>query len=598
MSIKRLLPWLVCLALSLGVAGLRLGPVLWQPDAYLLGGWGHPDNIGNHWLLVWVAEQLSAGQSIIHNTDYYAPIGDYPWLAGNGSEGFLYWPLHRLFGWPVAILPLVLGYFIGLGLGGYFLACVLGVGRWSAVFCSSAIVSSGFWVREINAGRFSQLDGVWLIWSLALFIGLFTESRSRFWVLLCGVCIGLTGVFYWYYAYFFVLMASIVVLTAWLLKVSIPWRQIGLAAVVSWIVITPLAWIYWQHWSLVPGTDETTFPSADAFADALNLTGSWLSPFGRTAGAVQALPTWILMGFGGMVGWRSRKSDHLRMWGVSSICLMSLFFLLLSAGPKLPLFELVYGWNDALRRFWWPSRHLLVWTVGCALLAGFGLDYVLDRWDNRWRVVIAILASISVPASLWLQGDRPFHANHTPLEYPLAEYQPIKELTGDVILMPPLNPKVANTQLPLLFQLTHQKRLLTGHGMWVDRVRPREWDQQIANHRLLNLLSKFELGSEAQTISVTGEDMESFRALGIDLVILDAKVFPRPMMGLVPHLANIYTQLFGEPIHRGDQLRVWSTSTWTAVPTLTIPAWSPSSSLTFGDGRHRMPYPVVGRGIK
>ena len=121
---------------------------------------------------------------------------------------------------------------------------------------------------------------------------------------------------------------------------------------------------------------------------------------------------------------------------------------------------------------------------------------------------------------------------------------------------------------------------------------------RVANNRLLNLLSKFELGSEAQTVSVTGEDMERFRDLGIDLVVLDAKVFPRPMIGLVPHLAKIYTQLFGEPIHRGDQLRVWSTSTWTAVPTLTIPAWSPSSSLTFGDGRHRMPYPVVGRGIE
>ena len=45
--------------------GLRLGPVIWEPTQYSVGGWGHPD-LGNHWLLVWVAEQLGSGASILH----------------------------------------------------------------------------------------------------------------------------------------------------------------------------------------------------------------------------------------------------------------------------------------------------------------------------------------------------------------------------------------------------------------------------------------------------------------------------------------------------------------------------------------------------
>ena len=93
------IPVRLCVFLSILMAILRLGPVFWNPEQYSVGGWGHPDNLGNHWLLVWVAERLGSGESILHNTQYYVPIGDYPWLAGNGSEGFNR-PFHWLLGWP------------------------------------------------------------------------------------------------------------------------------------------------------------------------------------------------------------------------------------------------------------------------------------------------------------------------------------------------------------------------------------------------------------------------------------------------------------------------------------------------------------------
>ena len=145
----------LCVCLSLLIAVLRLGPVFWNPSQYSVGGWGHPDNLGNHWLLVWVAEQLGSGSSILHNTRYYAPIGDHPWLAGNGSEGFLYAPLHWLLGWPTAVVPLVVIYFVGIGLGGYTIAIQAGASRWAGLVASMVLTASGFWTREMNAGRFS-----------------------------------------------------------------------------------------------------------------------------------------------------------------------------------------------------------------------------------------------------------------------------------------------------------------------------------------------------------------------------------------------------------------------------------------------------------
>ena len=103
--------------------------------------------------------------------------------------------------------------------------------------------------------------------------------------------------------------------------------------------------------------------------------------------------------------------------------------------------------------------------------------------------------ALLIPFSLWLQGDRPFHANHTPIEHPVDAYTLIADLDREALMMHPINPKIANTQLPLLLQLTHQKRLLTGHGMWVDRVRPEAWDQFVASNTLLASLSAYEEGT-------------------------------------------------------------------------------------------------------
>ena len=83
--------------ISLMIGAARIGPPVYAPKDFLVGGWGHPDNLGNHWLLVWVAERVFRWEQIIHNDQYYLPYGDYPWLAGNGTEGFLYLPFHLLF---------------------------------------------------------------------------------------------------------------------------------------------------------------------------------------------------------------------------------------------------------------------------------------------------------------------------------------------------------------------------------------------------------------------------------------------------------------------------------------------------------------------
>ena len=169
------IPVRLCVFLSILMAIPRLGPVFWNPEQYSVGGWGHPDNLGNHWLLVWVAERLGSGESILHNTQYYVPIGDYPWLAGNGSEGFLYAPFHWLLGFTSRCCTSGGAVLCGDRFGGYLIAIQAGASRWAGLIGSTILTSSGFWTREMNAGRFSQLDGMWLLLSL----GLFLDYQSR-----------------------------------------------------------------------------------------------------------------------------------------------------------------------------------------------------------------------------------------------------------------------------------------------------------------------------------------------------------------------------------------------------------------------------------
>ena len=94
-------------------------------------------------------------------------------------------------------------------------------------------------------------------------------------------------------------------------------------------------------------------------------------------------------------------------------------FGVLAFGPKTPLFEIVYGWATPLRRFWWPSRHLIIWTVGFAIMASIGTDVILERVSQKMRGLLSVTMALLIPLSFWIQGDRPFHANHTPIEYPV-----------------------------------------------------------------------------------------------------------------------------------------------------------------------------------
>ena len=61
--------------------------------------------------------------------------------------------------------------------------------------------------------------------------------------------------------------------------------------------------------------------------------------------------------------------------------------------------------------------------------------------------------------------------------------------------------------------------------MWVDRVRPMEWDTFIADNTLLATLSAYEVG-EGTELVISENDIEGLKTHGMALFVLDANFFP------------------------------------------------------------------------
>ncbi|MBK7760957.1 MAG: hypothetical protein IPI35_32010 [Deltaproteobacteria bacterium] len=195
-------PALAAVTLSVALTVERLGGALSAPGRVLVGDWHHPDCLGNHWLLVWVAERLSSGQSLVHNDSYYWPIGDAPWIAGNGSEGLLYLPFHLLWGWPVGVAAYAGAVWVGNGLAGWALGRAAGAGPWAALVCAAGVGSSAYAAQEMGSGRFSQANLIFLVGGLAAWLTLL-HSPSKGRVVRRGrsrrrrrPCTGITGSFW------------------------------------------------------------------------------------------------------------------------------------------------------------------------------------------------------------------------------------------------------------------------------------------------------------------------------------------------------------------------------------------------------------------
>ncbi|CAN0452094.1 unnamed protein product, partial [Ectocarpus fasciculatus] len=226
-----------------GLSAWCLWPALQDPGGVLIGGWAHPDCLSNHWLLAWVAERLLAGEGILHNPDYYWPVGDEPVLAGNGAEGILYLPFHALLGWPAGSVAYVATVLVLNGLSGCALGRAAGAGPWASLAAASLAVAFPYPLQELSAGRFTQAAICWPTAAIAAWLWLL-QRPGRGVAIACGLLTAAAGFFYWYHA-LFACLADALLLAAFLAhRRPLPWRPALLAAATALLAIAPWAVVF------------------------------------------------------------------------------------------------------------------------------------------------------------------------------------------------------------------------------------------------------------------------------------------------------------------------------------------------------------------
>ncbi|MFT5683741.1 MAG: hypothetical protein ACI8RZ_004673 [Myxococcota bacterium] len=540
----------------------------WRPGEVLIGGWAHPDTLSNHWLLAWVAERLASGQGILHNGDYYWPVGDAPVLAGNGGEGLAYLPFHLLLGWPHGVAPYAVTILTLNGVAGAALARSVGASAPASWLAAAATVCFPYTLQELSAGRFSQVSICWGLFALAAFFRLLDDPTRRR-TAVCGVLLAVTGFFYWYYALFTCLAIGVVLLARWR---DIPWKSVVGALGLSAILIAPWLALFVANFAAIPGAEEA-FPSPHAAMKSAPLTPRLLIGGGLDSHHTMSAVPWLL----GLAG----IGVAIRSWQGRALAGVAVLFAVLSLGPAGGLYTALYGLAAPLRRFWWPLRHVVflnaAWTAGAAL----ALTALLARLSERWRPLVALLAVLSVPIGLTAQGIET-QPKYTAITLPPPVYPALAEDPGHVLIEPPLLPALASTQQTLIYQRYHQQRLLGGHALWVDRLRPATWDATVASSSFLAALQGLERGEAGDEFAFSGEDLQSLLDADVRYLSINRELFPLKFKTLIRRYRDIATALFGEPVQRTTGLWIWDLRQWSGETAVAITPWTWPASVRPG----------------
>ena len=252
-------------------------------------------------------------------------------------------------------------------------------------------------------------------------------------------------------------------------------------------------------------------------------------------------------------------------------------FAALMAGTLIPNgpYELLYGLARPLRRFWWPYRHVLVVNLAWIGLGALGLDRLLRRLDARPRLqsALALGLAVSVPLQLEAQGA-PWHVQFTEVALPHPFYSRLAEIPGEVLIEPPLSPALASSQTMLIYEVFHRKKLLSGHALWVDRVRPDGWDSFVAANSFLSEMQRLERAELPGSFTFNGADLEALRAAGATLVAVNPEYFPGSYRELIQAYTLIFSALFGAPVVSARAVQGWDMQQWNGATDVEFPVFS------------------------
>lgn len=584
--------WLGALAVFLALALYQLYPAWWDLESGVVGDWHHPDTISNHWLYRWVAERLAAGEGLLHNDRYYVPLGDAPWLAGNGSDAVPYALLAALLPWPASLTVWVILALTLNGLSGYTLARVTGASAPAALVAGAALGVSPYVAAELGGGRFAQMPLYQVAFFLAAWHRLLERAPTtgRVWpgratalaALGAAALYALAAFSYWYHGLWAALLGVLwfALLPRW--RALVPFVPAALA------LTGPLLAIFLVNWSSIPGAGESTYPHPITLQASLppwfplqGRSGFWgpvILPAALLLPALVALlPKRLFGGLDVPAAGRAHAAALVAALAFWALCLGPYPSWEGGAESGVPgPFYALYGAAAPLRRFWWPYRHVVGLTVALLPLAALGLDRLfalLVRFAEpgvRRFVPLgaALVLVVTLPQDLAARGG----LVAAPASRWVAPevYTRLAALPGDALLELPITPARVTGQQTLSYQWLHHKKLLNGHAMWVARVRPAGWDEQIAAIPLLVALQAVEAG-EAVSVTADPASLDALAKLGVRHFVVNEEYFPGALEPLGNTHRTVLTGLFGAPVLDDDGVAAWDLTTPTGA-TVEVPA--------------------------
>lgn len=575
---------------------------VWRaPERTLAGDWTHPDMLSNHWVYEWVARQLSGMGTLLHNSEYYIPSGDAPFLAGNASGAILAAPWLLMFGHPLGLNIYITGAIALNVMSGYALARALGARPVPGLLAGTGYGLCPYLLAELSAARFAQLPAWELAGGLAIWIW---AIRGQSWKLgaLAGAIFGLGGVEYFYYALFGGMAGGLVLLTAARARKPGLIKVAAAGAVAGAAVVGPMLAVFLHGWNTVVGATEagTTFPHP--FMLQASLPWSW-PVWTDIPSMVPQYTSWLLLGLA-FVEWRiSRKEPE--SWAAGGVFWAGILGWLLTLGPQLVTpqgtsegshlpFWWIYSLHPALSRFWWPYRHAIMVAMSVSALAAAALSRAYVRMPPRLALLTVVTVIGAVP--LELKARHAMVAITTSRLKPApAWFDQMKALPEGALLDLPAAPELWIAQQHLTLQSLLGRRLFEGHAMWVDRVRPDDWDELVKNNSFLAEMQRFERGkaemedpTRADRFEYDPASVDALVALGVRWLTVWDELYA-PSIGDLPDQTNkLLPRVFGEPVVKGKGMAVYDLTKHETTGVVPAPIWMWPAGTKVGDGSSRM----------
>ncbi|MCG8351062.1 MAG: hypothetical protein MI924_25110 [Chloroflexales bacterium] len=499
---------LVALGAYLLCTLLIMAPILPLFNRAILGG---PVAAVDGWLHVWhmwwAHRAVTTGVNPFYTNLLYYPQGaDLAIQPMNLSNGVLVLPITALFG-PIAGYNLAaMLAFVLAGMGGYALALRI-TGSWPAAFLGGFIFSfSPFHMTKLADGQLELIALQWLPF-YQLFLLRTVEASWRYDAVVAGGLLALIGYTSWYY-FLFACISSCFFGLLWLFtvlkkhdRIGAIWRLFVIVLIAGFCIAPILAPAlinsssdFGQVQSVEPHSNEYLVSRSANILDfwlPSNLHPIWGDAVVRVGQAWHpGIAAWnVALGYCtlglAVVGLITSWAKAWR-WA-----LLALAMLILALGPLLSIgswqtaLPLPYGlllYVPGLDLAQRPSHFVVIVTLMLAILAAFGMRWLLDRAARqvRWIVLLGVFLIIGfeyLPPrwSIWDSDVHPF-------------YTTLADQDGALLVLPAQQ----DSSVVLKAQMVHSRPLIGGYLARVPHYRVpfapgirQFWDLEIDTGQML-----------------------------------------------------------------------------------------------------------------